>query len=102
MRTVAAAVSLMLAGCMIRFEDVQTIPDETNYAAFTCDELAGEKAKIEDGFKAQVHQHRHGTDQAIGRLKGETIAVNASLHVKQCAIAPVVMPMNQPLAKPAA
>jgi hypothetical protein len=90
---------LLLAGCMIRFDDIAPVPTDRNFTQLDCNALASEKARIEAGLNAQIKQHAPGTKKAVGELKGEAEAATAAIAVNRCAVAPVVVPANKPLHK---
>lgn len=91
-RVFAALLVLTLTACGINPQEVNDVPSSRDFYALTCEQLAGEKGRIEAGYKEVRWSSKAGTRKKIARLNGEAKAVTDALHRHDCKTAAVRIP----------
>src|SRR5437762_1789533 len=97
MKTMILLAACLLVGCRINARRLAPIPTDQPFAHMECEQLGQEKDRVESEYKVWVGRMRHGTYKRLAELNGETDAINDSIAVHGCRLAPVKIP---PVMKP--
>lgn len=89
---VFCAVLVLAPGCHIKPRNAQAIAPTRDFNALSCEQLEVESKRITAEYLRLQQTRKPGTRDAIGRLNGETFAVNDAIRINGCKISSVRVP----------